>query len=106
MKVGIVGVGPMGLHHAQVLRGMPIVRELRGCDLSPAMRKKAKTAGVPCVKDLEELIAWKPDAALVVTPPAAHAPVIEPLLRARIPVLTEKPLASNLRDCRRMVKLS
>jgi predicted dehydrogenase len=43
------------------------------------------------------------DAALVATPPAAHAPVACELLLAGVHVLCEKPLAISTDECRRMI---
>jgi len=44
------------------------------------------------------------DAALVATPPAAHAPVACGLMAAGVHVLCEKPMAASTGDCRRMIE--
>ena len=106
MKVGVIGLGAMGRHHAADLRKMAIVTELLGCDVFEPARRKAEAEGFGTVSRLDELLAWRPDAVFVATPPSAHAEAIEPCLRAGIPTFTEKPLAHNIRDCRRLVALA
>ena len=106
MRIGIVGLGGMGLHHVREIRKLAYVRQILGCDLSAAARASAKKDGIESVADIEAMLAWKPDAVFVVTQPATHRAVIEPVLKAGVPILTEKPLAITIQDCRRMVALA
>ena len=106
MKVGVVGLGRMGLSHATTIKKLDVVTEVLGCEILPEARKKAKAAGVESVADLAALMAWKPDAVIIVTPPSSHVEGITPFLNAGIPVLTEKPLAHTIEDCRRLVALA
>ena len=106
MKVGIIGLGPMGLHHAGVVKAFDFVQEVRGCDLSEAARGAASKRGVASVESISELLAWKPDAVLAITQATAHTVAIEPCLRAGVPVLTEKPMATTIADCRKLVALA
>ncbi len=107
MKIGVIGLGAMGRLHVQEIRKFPYVREILGCDMSAAARAAAKKDfGIDSVAKEPPLLAWKPDAIFVVTQPSTHVAVIEPALKAGIPVLTEKPLATTIGDCRRMVALA
>ncbi|MFB3892173.1 MAG: Gfo/Idh/MocA family protein [Phycisphaerae bacterium] len=106
MKVGVIGLGGMGRHHARVIRGFKFVREIIGCDLSAECRAKAEKDGMRTVPDIPALLALEPDAVFVITQATVHAAAIEPCLRAGLPVFTEKPLATNLADCRRLVALA
>jgi predicted dehydrogenase len=106
MRVGVVGVGQMGRHHARILKKMDIVSDVMGCDIFDGSRKAAKKEGTASVATVAELLAWKPDAVIVATQATAHAPIIETFLKARIPVLTEKPLATTLKDSRRLVAMA
>jgi predicted dehydrogenase len=96
----------MGRHHVQEIRKFPYVGEMLGCDLLPAARASAKKDGIKSVATIDAMLAWKPDAALVVTDSVSHRAIIEPLLKAGVPVLTEKPLAITIQDCRSMVALA
>jgi predicted dehydrogenase len=106
MRVGIVGMGGMGRSHARTVRGLDFVREIMGCDLAREARRAARKEGLPTVEDLPALLSWKPDAAIVAAQATAHVPVIEALLKADVPVLTEKPMASTLEESRRLVALA
>lgn len=106
MRVGIIGLGGMGIQHAKIAREFKETTEILGCDLLPKARTRAKEAGIPSVSEISALLAWKPDAVMVATHATGHAAVIEPCLRAGIPVFTEKPLATTIADCRRLVALA
>jgi len=106
MKIGVIGLGKMGRSHAAHLRKMALVSDLLGCDLMEGARAAAEAEGVRTVSTVDALLAWKPDAVFVITPAATHTDAIEPCLRAGIPVLTEKPLATDIKDCRRLVALA
>lgn len=106
MKIGVIGLGAMGRHHVEKIRELKYVSELMGVDCLPAARAAAKKTGIGAVAIVPELLAWKPDAVVVVTSPTSHLSVIEPVLNAGIPCLTEKPLAITIQDCRRMVALA
>jgi predicted dehydrogenase len=66
----------------------------------------AKGEGFAVVADLASLLSWKPDAIVVATHPTGHADVIEACLKDNIPVLAEKPLATTLKDNRRLVAMA
>ena len=106
MKVGVIGLGGMGRHHAKVIRKFDFVAELLGCDQLPKAREAGAKDGIRSVADIPSLLAWRPDAVIVVTQASAHAGAIEPCLKAGIPVLTEKPLTTDLRASRRLVALA
>ncbi|MGQ0571238.1 MAG: Gfo/Idh/MocA family protein [Armatimonadota bacterium] len=68
-------------------------------------RALAGPRGRPAFDDLGAALgAVRTDAVLVVTPPATHREVIELLLRQRVPILAEKPLADKLSDAVELVK--
>ncbi len=106
MKIGVIGLGKMGVQHAAIAREFKATREVLGCEVLPQARARAKRLGIASVGELSALLAWKPDAVLVATHASGHTAVIEPCLSAGIPVFTEKPLATTLADCRRLVALA
>ena len=106
MKVGVIGLGGMGRSHAKTVGKLDMVEAVLGCDLMDAAREKAKAEGLPAVADVPALLAWKPDAVIVATQPAAHAAAIEACFQAGVPVLTEKPLACTLAESRRLLALA
>ncbi len=106
MKVGVIGCGGMGIHHAEELRKLEIVTDLVCCDLGEKQRAEASAKGFAVTATARELLAGGIDAAIVVTPPAAHASNITDCFNAGIPVLTEKPLATTIDESRQLVELA
>ena len=98
--VGLVGAGYIADIHAEALRKLPRIDLAMVAD--PALAKAeslARSWGIrQAVGDATALIG-KVDAAHVLVPPNLHRQVAEPLLRAGIHVLLEKPMAETPEDC-------
>lgn len=95
LRVGVIGVGPMGRGHVKHYRGLP------GCDLvavvdsDPARRAEAAIkSGARAFADFRELIG-RVDAVSIATPTTTHRDIALPLIEAGIHVLIEKPLAQD-----------
>ena len=96
LRVGVIGVGHLGRHHARILSSMPGV-ELVGVvdtDMKHATEVAAEYGTRPML-DVRELHG-KVDAVIVAVPTEAHREVAVPFLSAGIPALVEKPLARSL----------
>ncbi len=106
LKVGVVGTGALGSHHARVFAGLPKAKLVSVFDLDAV---KAKSVGEPygarAAASLQELIEGV-DAAVVAVPTAAHAEVASRLLRAGRHVLVEKPITSTIEDAEGLVALA
>ena len=106
LKVGVVGTGALGSHHARVFAGLPDAKLVSVFDLDPV---KAKAVGDPfgaaVAANLEELIE-SVEAAVVAVPMVAHAEVASRLLRAGRHVLVEKPITATLADAEALVALA
>ena len=96
LRCGAVGVGRMGRHHARVYA------QLDECELVGVVDANPKTASALSDKfdtrafgSVEELIDAGIDAVSIAVPTTAHGVVAEPLLRAGVACLIEKPLAPN-----------
>ena len=110
IRVGVIGVGTMGGHHADNLGGgrisgavLQAVMDLDG-DLRAAV---ANRHGVGLQFDHTRDIVGHPDvdALLVAAPDSLHARLAIECLEAGKPVLLEKPLATTVPDAERVVKL-
>ena len=105
-RVGVVGVGHVGRHHARILARAPDVDLVAVVDIDPARADQVASetesrAGV----DAQELLG-QVDAVTVAVPTAAHAQVTSPFLEAGIPVLVEKPIAASLAEADAMIQLA
>jgi predicted dehydrogenase len=98
VRVGVVGVGHLGQHHARLYAGLPGAHLVAVADQDPERAAAvASTYGCAACRDAGELIG-RIDAASVAVPTTAHAAVAVPLLLAGIDVLVEKPLARSLAE--------
>jgi predicted dehydrogenase len=96
LRVGVVGTGALGRHHARILSRLDGV-ELVG--IHDARREQAEAVGREhgCrVWDSLADLAGNLDAAVVAVPTVAHAEVGCELLRRGLHVLVEKPIAATL----------
>jgi predicted dehydrogenase len=97
LKVGVVGVGHLGRHHARIFAAMPDV-ELVG--VVDGRAEQARTVAEACqtrgLTDYRELLD-QVDAISVAVPTFAHREVAGAFLDRGIPTLVEKPLATTLR---------
>ena len=97
IKVGIIGIGKMGISHLAILGAHPDVEVVGVCDTSKMMIEAIeKYSGFPCFTDhLKMLDNAKPDAVFVAVPTKFHAKIVEDLLKRDIHVFAEKPFCLN-----------
>ncbi|MBL8205431.1 MAG: Gfo/Idh/MocA family oxidoreductase [Blastocatellia bacterium] len=106
-NVCIVGAGYISLFHIEALKLLPNIKLTAVCD-SNAQRASAlaKKWGIPHIfSSIDDLIASGTcDVAHALVPPDLHRKVAEPLLRAGIHVMVEKPLAVSSEDCEALLQ--
>ena len=104
-RIGVVGVGHLGKHHARLLKGLDC-ELVAVADPSEAARAHATaTWGVPAFADHRELIG-RVDAVSVVVPTKLHREVASDFLRNGVDVLVEKPIARTAADGQALVDLA
>ncbi len=103
MRVGVVGVGHLGRHHARILSNLEDAQLVAVADLK---RDRAEQVGGPlgarATDDYHDLIG-QVDAVTIAVPTEAHADVALPFLERGTAVLIEKPLARTLAEADRMI---
>ena len=104
-RVGIVGCGKVSHTHAKALSELPeavLVAALsRSRDKAEAFAAGYGASGYGDPGEMIDRAAL--DAVIVCTPHPFHADSALPFLQAGIHTLVEKPLASSLQDCDRMI---
>ncbi len=102
-RIGVVGVGALGFHHARILSGLDGVVMAGIHDVRPERAAEvAGKLGVTVHGTLDALLETS-DALVVAVPTSAHEAVATAALRAGKPVLVEKPLASTLEAADRLL---
>jgi predicted dehydrogenase len=106
LRVGVVGVGALGRHHARIVSDMADVELVAVAD-SHAERGQdvAERCRTQWVADYRQLLTAV-DAVSVVVPTVAHLAVASEFLNHGIPVLVEKPLADSVSAGRELVELA
>lgn len=106
VRVGVVGVGHLGRHHARLL-GVASGAQLVGVvDLSAERAQAAAAAaGCPAFTDYRELIG-NVDAVSIAVPTVDHLNVARDFLQAGVHVLVEKPMTSSLAEAEEMLALA
>ena len=95
LRVGVVGVGPMGQGHARHYRDLPGCQLVAVVDPDPARRAEtAMKTGAQAFADPSQLIG-KVDAVSIASPTVTHRDVALRFIEAGVHVLVEKPLAQS-----------
>jgi predicted dehydrogenase len=103
LRVGVLGVGSLGFHHARILREVPGATMAGVFDASPQRTAAvAEELGVPGFASQDELLEAV-DAAVIAVPTTNHAEVALAALDAGVHLLIEKPIAASLDEANRIV---
>ncbi len=105
LKIGIFGVGHLGKFHIsnwKEIEGTEIIGFYDPNDM--AANEVMEKFGLKRFTDMEMLLD-EIDAADVITPTQFHFPVCELALRKSKHVFVEKPLANNMGEARKLLKL-
>jgi predicted dehydrogenase len=106
LRMGVIGVGHLGKEHARILSGFPEVDLMGVADVSSEQAQLvARRCGCTWSNDYRTLLD-RLDAAVVAVPTIHHHAVAADLLRHRIPVLVEKPLAATLAEAEALLALA
>jgi len=106
VRVGVIGVGHLGQHHARILATLPGVRFVGLVDADPVRAAEiGGRLGVRVFPDASSL-AGLVDAVTVAAPTDVHVAVARPLLERGVAVLVEKPLTPDLASATALVGLA
>ena len=103
LRVGLIGAGTMGADHARILGSeIPGVSLQYVCDADAARAKRvANSCGIAhtTAVALAVIADRSVDAVLVASPDQTHALLSRACVEARKPVLCEKPLSQDSKEC-------
>jgi predicted dehydrogenase len=106
VRVGVVGVGALGQHHARVYADLPGATLAGIYDADPSRAAEvAARHGVPAFGELRELTDAA-DAISVAVPTVDHHRVARTLLEAGKAVLVEKPMTAGLEEAEDLIGLA
>ena len=104
VRVGVVGVGALGQHHARVYASLPDTTLAGVVDPHPGRAEEiAAPLGAPVYSSHTDLFG-KVDAVSIATPTVLHAEIGEQFLKQGIHVLVEKPISHTLEDADRLIR--
>jgi len=102
LRVGLIGLGMMGRHHARVVREVDGLELVAVADATGDPHNVA--GGLPVLRDVHELIRTGIDAAVCAVPTGMHEEVGLALAEAGVHALIEKPIAHSVEAGERLVK--
>ena len=106
VKVGVIGVGSLGQHHARIYSQMPDIEFVGICDTNAdRARDIAAQYGTKVFPELLDL-ARAIDAASVVVPTDLHHSISLALMEHGVHLLVEKPIAATTAEAEEMVSVS
>ena len=106
LRVGVIGVGHLGKHHARILSSLPGVELAAVVDINQARAKEIAAAhGTMPLFDARDLTG-RVDAVTIAVPTEAHRDVALPFLDAGVGVLVEKPMARSLDEADALIAAS
>ncbi|HEX4348614.1 MAG TPA: Gfo/Idh/MocA family oxidoreductase [Vicinamibacterales bacterium] len=98
LRVGVVGVGHLGQHHARILASLPDVELVAVVDTNKDRAEEIASAhGTLPLTDALALLG-RVDAVSIAVPTEYHVNVALPFLEAGVAALVEKPMARSLAD--------
>ncbi|NOT33354.1 MAG: NAD(P)H-binding protein [Candidatus Eisenbacteria bacterium] len=109
VRVGVVGLGKMGVAHTTVLSMIPDCEVVGLVDHHPGLAKSLQGMGhrAPYFKSVDALIdRAAPDAIFVCTPQNSHLAVSRLALEGGCAVFVEKPLAHTLEEGEKLAELA
>ena len=105
MRIGLIGVGRIGVLHASTLHALPGVDSLIITDLDLGRaREVAGRFGAQTAGSVTELLEAGVDALVIAAPTGTHPELIKRGVQAGVPVFCEKPVAPDVEGTLDVIK--
>lgn len=103
LRMGVIGVGNMGQHHARILKVLPTVQFVGICDIHPERGiTQARRYDVPYFQDYQALLPHV-DAVCIAVPTPCHHEIGLDCLRSHCHVFIEKPIATSVAEAQSLL---
>ncbi|MCW5635509.1 MAG: Gfo/Idh/MocA family oxidoreductase [Rubrivivax sp.] len=108
VRIGMIGLGKMGISHLAIVRSHPQVELVAACDSNSYLTDVlGRHTGLRCHADMDRMLAAEQlDAVLISTPSKLHAAMVERALARGLHVFCEKPFVLDVRDGERLIALA
>src|SRR5438874_12271540 len=109
VRLGIIGMGNIGRHHAGYLLDgkVPRCELLAVCSTSPQKLEPYKSKGLKIYDDGEKLMqSGTVDAVLIATPHYQHSSLGIAALQAGLHPMVEKPISAHKADAERLIAVA
>ena len=102
-KLAIIGAGAIGSIHIRNSINNKDINLVGICELDKERAKSCiKGQCMPIVGNVSELIALRPEGIVIASSTKSHGQVAETIIKAKIPFLCEKPLASDVNQAKQI----
>jgi len=106
LRTAVVGAGKMGAIHAKVYNQLPECELVAVVDIDQARAQRlAETYQCQAITNCADIMD-KVDAVTIATPTITHLKLAKTFIKNKIAVLIEKPLATNVREGKKIVALA
>jgi predicted dehydrogenase len=106
IRIGVIGTGHLGKHHARILAGMEGATLVGVVEINETIgREMAKNYNTSYYRDFKEL-EGKVDAVTIVVPTTLHHPVARFFLERNVHTFIEKPITKTLEEATDLLKLA
>lgn len=105
LRVGVIGVGEMGINHARVYSQLPDVKLIAVCDIDKRRASSiARSYQCKPYVDYNDLLNKNLDAVSIVAPTTFHSEIALAAIEKGISVLVEKPITDTLEKADEMIR--
>ncbi|MDY0907909.1 Gfo/Idh/MocA family oxidoreductase [Microbacterium sp. CFBP9034] len=108
VRLGVIGVGKMGLSHLSIARALAEVEVVGVCDSTDyVLDVLGKYTGLRTFGSVDKMLSeTRPDAIVVATPTGTHAPLVRTALEQGLHVFCEKPLTLSADESKELAQIA
>lgn len=108
LRVGMAGLGKMGLSHHAIVNAHPAVKVVAACDQNRYLTEVlSRYSGLNCLDDYDRMLAQcELDAVVIATPSRLHASMVGQALERGLHVFCEKPFVLDAQEGERLADLA